>query len=216
MPKELLFNGKRIFFIGAHPDDIELGCGALIANISPKSEVFCITLSDNQKNPLLTNLVDEHYASMDILGVDKDHAILKDFTTRRFQHERQEILEFLFGLNKQYQPDMVFTHTNADLHQDHSTVTMETLRAFRGVSVFGFDVIRSSSGFFPNLLVKVDEADAEKKVAALGAYKTYQDKYYFQEQTTKSILIRNGALAESKYAEGFNIFRVVAAFGSLC
>ncbi len=214
MTKDMQFYGKRIFFIGAHPDDIELGCGGLIAHLAGKAEIFCFTLSDNQKNPLLTHLPIEHHNSMKILGVDKDHVILHHFTTRRFQHERQEILEFLFEQNKIYQPDIVFTHTNADLHQDHSTVTMETLRAFRGISVFGFDVIRSSSGFFPRFLVKIDEADVEKKIQSLAAYTTYKDKYYFSAELTRAILLRNGSLAESRYAEGFEIFRMIGSFGN--
>jgi len=212
MTKDMRFYGKKIFFIGAHPDDIELGCGGLIAHLAGKAEIFCFTLSDNQKNPLLTHLPIEHHNSMQILGVDKDHVILHHFTTRRFQQERQEILEFLFEQNKKYQPDIVFTHTNADLHQDHGTVTMETLRAFRGISVFGFDVIRSSNGFFPRFLVKIDEADVEKKIQSLAAYTTYKDKYYFSSELTRSILIRNGSLAESHYAEGFDIFRMVGSF----
>ena len=212
MTKDMRFYGKKIFFIGAHPDDIELGCGGLIAHLAGKAEIFCFTLSDNQKNPLLTHLPIEHHNSMQILGVDKDHVILHHFTTRRFQQERQEILEFLFEQNKKYQPDIVFTHTNADLHQDHGTVTMETLRAFRRISVFGFDVIRSSNGFFPRFLVKIDEADVEKKIQSLAAYTTYKDKYYFSSELTRSILIRNGSLAESHYAEGFDIFRMVGSF----
>ena len=52
------FYGQRVLFIGAHPDDIELGCGALLAAIAGKAGVRCITLSDNQKNPELTNLVE--------------------------------------------------------------------------------------------------------------------------------------------------------------
>ena len=47
------FYGKKVCFIGAHPDDIELGCGALIARISGKTDVRCVTFSNNQKNPLL-------------------------------------------------------------------------------------------------------------------------------------------------------------------
>ena len=96
MDESFLFYGKQIFFIGAHPDDIELGCGAFIAHIAGQTEIHCITLSDNQKNPLLTNLATEHYRSMKILGVPDDHITLKDFETRRFQHLRQEILEYLF------------------------------------------------------------------------------------------------------------------------
>jgi N-acetylglucosamine malate deacetylase 1 len=205
-------NAKKVFFIGAHPDDIEIGCGALISNITKSAEVFCITLSDNQKNPTLSNVVNEHHASMDILGVDRDHRFLESFETRRFIQFRQEILEYLYKMNKKYQPDMVFVHSKADLHQDHGTVTQESLRAFRGTSLFGYDVIRSSNGFFPTLLIEVGEADVQKKIDALAAYKTYADKYYFSLELTRSILLRNGAIAEKKYAEGFDNFRMIGSF----
>ena len=208
----MLFKGKRVFFIGAHPDDIEIGCGALIANILNFAEVFCITLSDNQKNPSLINVAKEHNESMRILGVDEEHRFLENFETRRFKHYRQEILEYIFSMNKKYQPDMVFVHSNADLHQDHGTVTQESLRVFRGTSLFGYDVIRSSYGFFPTFLIEVNESDVEKKIEALAAYKTYKDVYYFAPELTRSIMIRNGAIAEKKYAEGFDIFRMIGSF----
>jgi LmbE family N-acetylglucosaminyl deacetylase len=165
----MLFKGKRVFFIGAHPDDIEIGCGALIANIQKTAEAFCITLSDNQQNPLLINLVREHNESMRILGVDEKHRFLKSFETRRFKQSRQEILEYLFSMNRKYRPDMVFVHSNADLHQDHGTVTQESLRVFRRTSLFGYDVIRSSYGFFPTFLIEVSESDVKKKIEALAA-----------------------------------------------
>lgn len=212
MKKNVQLSGKRIFFIGAHPDDIELGCGALIANINDKSEIFCITLSDNQKNPRLSNLVNEHFQSMKILGVKKDHIFLGQYQTRMFIHERQEILEYLYQLNKQFLPDIVFAHTSADLHQDHGVVTQESMRAFRGTSIFGYDVIRSSHGFFPNFLVEVTESDVDKKIAALNAYSTYKDLYYFSDNLTRSILIKNGAIAERPYAEGFDIMKIVGEF----
>jgi len=208
----MLFKSKRVFFIGAHPDDIEIGCGALIANIQKKSEVFCITLSDNQKNPLLVDLVSEHEKSMRILGLDQDHIFLESFETRRFKQSRQEILEYLYSLNKEYQPDMVFVHSNSDLHQDHGTVTQESLRVFRGTSLFGYDVIRSSYGFFPALLIEVNESDVDKKIEALAAYKTYKEKYYFSPELTRAIMVRNGAIAEKKYAEGFDILRITGSF----
>jgi len=208
----MLFKSKRIFFIGAHPDDIEIGCGALIANIHKSAEVFCITLSDNQKNPLLKNVVKEHNESMRILGIDKEHRFLESFETRRFKQSRQEILEYLFSINRKYQPEMVFVHSNADLHQDHGTVTQESLRVFRGTSLFGYDVIRSSYGFFPTLLIEVNETDVKKKIEALAAYQTYKGKYYFSAELTRAIMIRNGAIAEKKYAEGFDILRMIGSF----
>jgi LmbE family N-acetylglucosaminyl deacetylase len=208
----VIFSGQRVLFLGAHPDDIELGCGALIAHLAGQVDLNCVTLSDNQKNPKLSNLVEEHYRSMAVLGVEQDQIILKDFETRNFPRDRQAILEFLYELNREFKPDIVFTHTQSDIHQDHDVARVEALRTFRGVSVLGYDVLRSSYGFFPHFLVEVTEADVQKKINALTEYKTYQDKYYFDSEIIRSTSIRHGALAERPYAEGFDILRIVGNF----
>ena len=126
------FYGQRVLFLGAHPDDIELGCGALIHHIAPMSDVLCVTLSDNQKNPLLKNVVQEHFKAMEVLGVTKDKVVLGQFTTRIFQDARQEILEYFLKLRNDFKPDIIFVHSKQDVHQDHNTMTDESLRAFRG------------------------------------------------------------------------------------
>ncbi|KAF0110780.1 MAG: hypothetical protein FD147_1430 [Chloroflexi bacterium] len=213
MNHDMTFFGKKVCFIGAHPDDIELGCGALISHIAKQTEVCCVTLSDNQKNPTLKNVVEEHYRSMKVLGVPEKKVIVGKFETRRFPEFRQEILEYLIELNRNFHPEIVFVHTKADLHQDHATITDEALRAFRGTTVLGYDVIRSSYGFFPNFLVEVTEEDVEKKIASLSEYHTYDSKYYFDPALTRATLIRHGALAERKFAEGFDILRIIGAFG---
>lgn len=213
MNHDMLFYGQKVCFIGAHPDDIELGCGALIAHIAKHTEVLCFTLSDNQKNPDLTNLVEEHLQSMAVLGVPKKNIILGQFETRRFPQSRQEILEYLININRQHHPEIVFVHSRADLHQDHGTVTEEALRAFRGTTVLGFDVLRSSYGFFPNFLVQVTEEDVAVKLQALAAYKTYASRYYFNPDITRATLIRHGALVERPFAEGFDTLRIIGAFG---
>ncbi len=141
--------GKKLCFIGAHPDDIELGCGALIHNVRKYSDLLCVTLSDNQQNPLLQNLVQEHYNSMAVLGVSRDKVRLESFTTRRFPEARQEILEYMLAVRKEFQPDIVFVHTKSDIHQDHGTITEEALRAFRGITVLGFDVLTIHPWIFP-------------------------------------------------------------------
>jgi LmbE family N-acetylglucosaminyl deacetylase len=213
MNQNLQIYGKRICCIGAHPDDIELGCGALIANINNQAEVLCVTLSDNQKNPSLSGLVEEHKASMAVLGIHPERDMLLDFETRRFPQQRQEILETLISIKRSFQPDIVFVHTKNDIHQDHVATMEEALRAFRGTTVLGFDVLRSSYGFFPHFLFEVTEQDVDKKLAALAEYKTYADRYYFESATTRATMIRHGALAERPFAEGFDILRVVAQFG---
>jgi len=207
------FFGKRVLFLGAHPDDIELGCGALIHHIVQQTDVMCVTLSDNQKNPDLKNVVEEHRRSMNILGVPKEKIILGPFTTRVFPDARQEILEYFLKLRKDFRPDLIFVHSKQDVHQDHLTMTDESLRAFRGITTLGFDVVRSSYGFFPNFLVEVTEEDVAKKIEALSQYETYRDRYYFNAELTRSIMVRHGALAECPFAEGFDILRIVGKFG---
>jgi N-acetylglucosamine malate deacetylase 1 len=208
----MIFYGKHVLFLGAHPDDIELGCGALIHHIASISDVLCVTLSDNQKNPLLNNVINEHYRSMAILGIKKECSLLGPFTTRIFPEARQEILEYFLQLRNDFQPDIIFVHSRQDVHQDHNTMTDEALRAFRGITVLGFDVVRSSHGFFPDFLVEVDEEDVNAKIRALAQYETYRDKYYFESELTRSIMVRHGALAERSYAEGFDILRIVGKF----
>jgi N-acetylglucosamine malate deacetylase 1 len=207
------FFGKKVLFLGAHPDDIELGCGALLHHIVKQTDVLCVTLSDNQKNPDLQNVKNEHYVSMSVLGVPREKIILGPFTTRIFRDARQDILEYFLKLGRDFKPDLIFVHSKQDVHQDHNTMTDEALRAFRGTTVLGFDVVRSSYGFFPHFLVEVTGEDVNKKIEALSCYETYHDRYYFNSDLTRSIMVRHGALAERPFAEGFDILRIVGKFG---
>lgn len=208
------FFGRRVLFLGAHPDDIEIGCGALLHKIAKETEILCVTLSDNQKNPDLKNVKNEHYQAMAVLGVPNESIIFGPFTTRVFPDARQEILEYFLKLRREFDPDLIFVHSRQDVHQDHLTMTDEALRAFRGITVLGFDVVRSSYGFFPHFIVEVDEEDVNKKIEALACYETYRDRYYFNSELTRSIMVRHGAIAERPFAEGFDILRIVGQFGN--
>ncbi|HEX2994115.1 MAG TPA: PIG-L family deacetylase [Anaerolineales bacterium] len=208
------FFGKRVLFLGAHPDDIEIGCGALLHHIVDQTEILCVTLSDNQKNPDLKNVKGEHYRAMAVLGIPEEKVVFGPFTTRVFPDARQEILEYFLQLRREFNPDLIFVHSKQDVHQDHLTMTDEALRAFRGITVLGFDVVRSSYGFFPHFLVEVNEEDVARKIEALSCYETYRDRYYFNSELTRSIMIRHGALAERPFAEGFDILRIVGQFGN--
>ena len=208
----MIFYGKRVLFLGAHPDDIELGCGALIHHIAAGAELLCVTLSDNQKNPQLGNVLEEHLRAMAVLGLPRENVRLGPFTTRLFHESRQDILEYFLKLRSDFNPDIIFVHSASDVHQDHNTMTEEALRAFRGITVLGFDVVRSSHGFFPDFLVEVGEPDVQAKVDALAQYETYREKYYFDQDLTRAIMIRHGALAERPFAEGFDILRIVGTF----
>lgn len=208
----MTFYGKSLLFLGAHPDDIELGCGAFLADLAGQADIFCMTFSNNKKNPDLQNLANEHYDSMHVLGL-QDHQIgLGSYETRRFPDFRQELLQEMLELRKKYQPEIVFVNTPKDIHQDHQTLTEEATRAFRGTTVLGYDVLRSSYGFFPHFLAEVSEKAVETKITALSKYSTYADRYYFAPDIIRATAIRHGALAERPFAEGFDIIRIVGQF----
>lgn len=213
--KNMTFYGKSLLFLGAHPDDIELGCGAFIADMVGQAKIYCMTFSDNKKNPELQNLVVEHYNSMHKLGLKDSEIGLGSFETRRFPDFRQELLQEMLELRRIHQPEIVFTNTPKDIHQDHLTLTEEATRAFRGTTVLGYDVLRSSYGFFPHFLAEVSEQAVETKIAALAEYKTYANRYYFEPNIMRATAIRHGALAERPFAEGFDIIRIVGQFSRI-
>jgi hypothetical protein len=62
--------------------------------------------------------------------------------------------------------------------------------------------------------VEVTEEDVNKKIESLACYETYRDRYYFNSELTRSIMVRHGALAERPFAEGFDILRIVGDFGN--
>jgi LmbE family N-acetylglucosaminyl deacetylase len=210
----MTFYGNSLLFLGAHPDDIELGCGALIADIADSTNIHCYTFSDNQQDSELKDLVSEYAASMHTLGLKERQFELGSFQTRRFPEHRQEVLEQMLVLRKLYNPQIVFVHTANDVHQDHGTLTQEAIRAFRGTTVLGYDVLRSSYGFFPDFLVQVSGQAVDTKLQALSQYKTYANKYYFSGKILRATAIRHGALAERPFAEGFDIIRMVGEFSS--
>lgn len=205
-----LFKNRKVCFIGAHPDDIELGCGALISSIAGTSHIFCVTLTDNQKNPQNKNLKNEHHKSLTSLGVPKENIILANFVARNFFLSRQEICDYLFLLDKKYSPEIIFTHSFSDIHQDHEVVAKEVFRIFKQRTVFGFEVVSSSYNFTPNFFFEATEKDVLNKIEALRAYETYKEKYYFSTDILKSLLIRNGALIGKKYAETYDIIRLIS------
>ena len=210
----MTFYGKSLLFLGAHPDDIELGCGALIAEVGSSVDMHCYTFSDNQQNSELKDLVSEYAASMHTLGLKDGQFELGSFQTRHFPESSQEVLEQMLALRKLYQPQIVFVHTAKDVNQDNGTLTKEAIRAFRGTTVLGYDVLRSSYGFFPDFLVQVSEKAVETKLKALSKYNTYANKYYFSAEILRATAIRHGALAERPLAEGFDIIRMVGEFST--
>jgi LmbE family N-acetylglucosaminyl deacetylase len=202
-----VFEGKTIMFVGAHPDDIELGCGAIVSRLKTENIIW-VVLSDNQDNPANTLLVGELKESASRLGIKWRDVHVGNFKTREFSYSRQDICDYLYAANELYEPDIVFTHSYHDRHQDHLVVNDETMRVFRGKSVLGYEIQASAYGFFPNVLVEISGGELKDKIDALKCYKTNRDKIYFSRNVVTSQAVGNGTLIRKKYAEGFESYRL--------
>lgn len=171
-------NAKRLLFIGAHPDDIELGCGATIAKYAATCDIYCIILSkSNEYLKRGSELQGQAIASLTSLGVQENRIILCDFLTRHFESDRQAIADKMAQLQKEISPDIVFCHSQHDLHQDHQTVYNEARRIFQH-NILAFEIIRSSTSFEPMLFIPVSEQEATKKINSLLPYYQLLNKTY--------------------------------------
>ena len=198
---------KKIYFIGAHPDDIELGCGGLISTIQNKDNVYCVTLSHNPKfkgHPNKHKLLESQMKSLTFLGIPKKNITICNFPTLDFPNVRREICDYLFHKIKTQNPDIVFTHS-IDTNYDHNIVLESVSAIFKGITLINFVVLNSNHNFRPNLFFELTEKDVLNKLKALSYYDVYKDKYYFNKDFIKNDLIRKGVFIRKKYAEGFEI-----------
>ena len=189
-----------ILCIGAHPDDIELGLGGLLASTSEEKVGICLTLNSGFRN-----MIPELVESWNILGV-KRSGLREDFKHRDL--ERQAVLDLLIQAGKIYKPDVVFTHSSFDTHQDHKVVHEETVRAFKHKKIMGYqlpwnDVYGSRYNYYRPMH---DESFANK-LKVLQCYKSQSERTYFAPQYQEAIAMVNGIECGVKRAEKFEVIR---------
>lgn len=203
---------KRILAIGAHPDDIEMGCGGFIArSIKANIEVATAILSkcedevDNEDGDLRAR---EYSESIKTLGI-KDYYIY-DFPNRDFPSHELKILDTLSELQDKIKPDLVLIPYLDDPHQDHRALAYAAIRTFRiRETILQYEVLRHGSHTFtPTLFVDITEF-LDSKLEALKCYKSQFDRRpYFDLESFKSLARTRGAQSAYPYAEGFVVYKI--------
>jgi len=209
-----MFNTKRILIISPHIDDGEFGCGGSIAKfIEERKEVFYVAFStaedsvpDNYPKNILEIEVRE---ATKILKIDPNNLIIRKYQVRKLNYVRQEILEELVKMKNEISPDLVFIPSPNDLHQDHNTVAMEGMRAFKQVSLLGYEIPWNNITFHTQAFINLEERHIIKKIEALKAYRSQQNRFYANEEFIRSLAITRGTQISVKYAETFEVIRWV-------
>ena len=203
---------KTILVLGPHTDDGEFGCGGTMAKfIEEGRDVYYATFSCAEESVpaglprdiLLTEVI----KATKVLGVDRDKLLIYRYQVRKFAQYRQEILEDLVKLKKDLEPDLVIMPSSHDLHQDHYTIAMEGLRAFKFTSILGYEVPWNNITFETSSFVYLEERHIEKKLASLQCYRSQIGRKYANSEYIKGLARTRGVQIGVDYAETFDVKR---------
>jgi LmbE family N-acetylglucosaminyl deacetylase len=204
--------GERVLILAPHTDDGEFGCGATIAKfIAAGAEAYYAAFSlaeESVPEGYPKNILEtEVRAATKVLGIPEERLLLYRYRVRHFAYHRQEILEDLVRLSRELQPALVLMPTLHDLHQDHATIAVEGLRAFKKTSILGYEIPWNNLNFATQCFASLDEAHVAKKVEALNCYKSQKSRYYASEEFIRSLAVTRGTQVGQRYAEVFEVIR---------
>lgn len=204
---------SKILVISAHADDMELGCGATINKlIEEGKEVYNLVLSLRRKTVPpdfpKKELIRETIESSKAIGIKEDNNIIKEYEHRIFPRIRQEILDEIYHQAKAIEPDLVFTTSVDDTHQDHKVVAEETFRALKNTNIVSYGFFWNMIFHRINLYSVIEEKHLERKIKAVQCYRSQmKGRVYFNPEYIRSLAITQGANIKVKYAESFEIIR---------
>jgi len=201
----------KILALSPHTDDIELGAGGTLTRLVEDNEVRVITFSscsDSLPEGLSSDtLKHEFECSMRRLGVSV-YTVL-EYPVRKLHEHRQEILELLVKVRNEYKPDLVIGPSSFDVHQDHSVVFNEMVRAFKtSSSIIGYELPWNHLNFEPRLFYRLDEKHVLRKCELLDCYRSQSHRAYFNPDiVTGQARMRATQCSGSKYAEAFEVIK---------
>jgi len=202
----------RILCLGAHSDDIEIGCGGTILRLLSEYddvEVHWVVLgSSGQRDGEAVASANKFLA-----GAKKKNIIIKNFKESFFPYIGEEIKHFFEKLKKKVSPDIIFTHYRHDLHQDHRLISELTWNTYRDHLILEYEVIKYDGDIgSPNLFVHLDKNVCQRKVDLITeSFGSQRGKDWFTPDAFLSILRIRGieSKAPEKYAEGFYCRKLV-------
>lgn len=207
-----LLNPKRVLALGAHTDDIELGCGATLSRFRREgAEIATAAFSRAElSRPPGTPediLEQEYRRAMSVLGVDDKQVHCFQYPVRTFPAHRQEVLDDMIRLRREFDPDLVITMSQHDTHQDHEVVSAESIRAFRTRGLVAYQTPWNQRTAGAALFVEVQMKDLETKMALLSEYATQADlaRPYMRRPYVESTLRFYGQQGGHDLAEAFEV-----------
>jgi LmbE family N-acetylglucosaminyl deacetylase len=210
----MINNVSRVLILAPHTDDGEFGCGASIARmIDEGKQVYYAAFSLAEESVpagFPKNILESEVKfATNTLGIPQANLLIYRYRVRNFAQERQSILEDLVKLNRELEPELVFMPSLNDLHQDHTTIANEGLRAFKKTSILCYELPWNNIVFSNSCFIAFHESDLTRKIEALRCYKSQQGRNYASEEFIRGLAVTRGTQIGARYAEVFEVIRLV-------
>lgn len=200
--------GLRILCLGAHCDDIEIGCGGTLLKLIDQYPIQQIRWVVFASNPVRKK---EAVASAEQYLADVDHKTINvlDYRDAFLAFSAMEIKEYFESIKRDFDPHIVFTHYREDRHQDHRLISDLSWNTFRSHLIAEYEIPKYDGDLgVPNAFCTLSQEQAERKVhILLECFESQKNKHWFDRETFFSLMrIRGMECAHAgKFAEAFHV-----------
>jgi LmbE family N-acetylglucosaminyl deacetylase len=190
-----------VLLLGAHCDDLEIGCGGTIIRMAeswPRTRFVWVTLSSDGDRAAETRRASTRL----LAGAENVEVRVETFRGSYFPHEGTAIKDY-FETLKAYQPDIVLTHFRGDMHQDHRVVNELTWNTFRNHFILEYEIPKFDGDLgMPNTFVPLSKSLLHRKVEILlECFPSQMHRTWFTRETFEAIARLRGI--ECNAPEGF-------------
>lgn len=196
----------RLLCLGAHSDDIEIGCGGTILRLLQEHRdvhVMWVVFGATHQRAHEAG----HSADLFLERAAEKTVVVKGFRDGFFPYIGGEIKEYFEQLKQEYAPDIIFTHYRQDRHQDHRVISDLTWNTFRSHLILEYEIPKYDGDLGnPNFYVRLDESICLTKINHLiAAFQTQANKHWFTDDTFLSLARLRGIESNvpTSYAEAF-------------
>ncbi|MFQ5736031.1 MAG: tetratricopeptide repeat protein [Thermodesulfobacteriota bacterium] len=202
------FSKTVVLVIGAHPDDIELGCGGYIMKLKDGGgAVYGLTMSRGEKGAQNAEKREEELRKA-ARFMELDGFWHLDFPDTRLDRVIYDMKDRIEDKIKETGATVVLTHTAIDTHSDHRAVFEASKVAARNISILCYEDVSTPREFIPNYFADITEY-MEDKAKLVSLHRTQGDKTYMDPEVVKGRAAHRGLQANVQYAEAFKVYKLL-------
>jgi len=196
----------RVLCLGAHSDDIEIGCGGSILTLLERYDnviVHWVVFSSNEVRAAEARVSADAF----LARAREKQVVVKSYRDGFFPFLGAQIKDDFEAIKREFNPDLVLTHFRDDRHQDHRLISDLTWNTFRNHLVLEYEIPKYDGDLgCPNFFVPLEESVCSRKTRILiESFRSQGQKQWFDEQTFLAILRLRGmeANSQTRFAEAY-------------